>query len=167
MCIWSLWRQRCTLGENRMVKNWLKKITGVAAIEAAAIEAETKRIKEEAELQRLTVERIKAEEEAELARLSPKDRATRKEEPYVSVLETKINPENIRNGFFELDWNELFVKELILNGYGTEADPEEEIVDRWFREIVYNMFADEGLDTTRGSGYINVVPISKGKSEVS
>jgi len=53
-----------------MVKNWLKKITGVAAIEAAAIEAETKRIKEEEELQRLTVERIKAEEEAELARLS-------------------------------------------------------------------------------------------------
>jgi hypothetical protein len=29
------------------------------------------------------------------------------------------------------------------------------------------MFAEEGLDTQRGSGYINVVPISKGKSEVS
>jgi len=153
--------------DNRMVKNWLKKITGVAAIEAAAIEAETKRIKEEEELQRLTVERIKAEEEAELARLSPKDRATRKEEPYVSVLETKINPENIRNGFFELDWNEYFIKELMLYGYGTEADPEEEIVDRWFRDIVFQMLNAEGLDTQRGSGYINVVPIAKGKSEVS
>ena len=141
-----------------MVKNWLKKITGIAAIEAAAIEAETKRIKEEEELQRLTVERIKAEEEAELARLSPKDRATRKEEPYVSVLETKINPENIRNGF---------IKELMLYGYGTEADPEEEIVDRWFRDIVFQMLNAEGLDTQRGSGYINVVPIAKGKSEVS
>ena len=109
----------------------------------------------------------KAIEDAKLSTLSEKERATKKGESWVSVLDTKVNPDNIRNGFFELDWNELFVKELILNGYGTEADPEEEIVDRWFREIVYNMFADEGLDTTRGSGYINVVPISKGKSEVS
>jgi len=157
-----------------MVKNWLKRITGVADIEAAAKAAELRRIEEEAALERLKAEKDaalevtrKAIEDAELSRLSEKDRATKKGESWVSVLDTKVNPDNIRNGFFELDWNDLFVKELILNGYGTDADPEEEIVDRWFREIVYNMFADEGLDTTRGSGYINVVPISKGKSEVS
>ncbi len=46
-------------------------------------------------------------------------------------------------------------------------DPEEEIVDRWFRDIVYGMLEQEGLDTQRGSGYINVVPIDKGRSEVS
>jgi hypothetical protein len=40
-------------------------------------------------------------------------------------------------------------------------------VDRWFRDIVYNMLQDEGMDTDRGAGYINVVPIDKGKSEVS
>ena len=29
------------------------------------------------------------------------------------------------------------------------------------------MLSDEGLDTNRGAGYINVVPIDRGKSEVS
>lgn len=157
-----------------MIKNWLKKVTGLTEIEAAAKAAELRRIEEEAALEQLKLQKDaaleitqKAIDDAELSRLTEKERATKKGEPWVAVLDTKVNPDNIRNGFFELDWNELFVKELILNGYGTEADPEEEIVDRWFREIVYNMFADEGLDTTRGSGYINVVPISKGKSEVS
>jgi hypothetical protein len=155
------------MGENWMVKNWLKKITGLAEIEADATrmsaELEQLKIQKDAALEATQ----KAIDDAQLSRLSEKERATKKGESWVAVLETKVNPDNIRNGFFELDWNNLFVKELILNGYGTEADPEEEIVDRWFREIVYNMFADEGLDTTRGSGYINVVPISKGKSEVS
>lgn len=143
-----------------MIKQWLRKITGIDEIQAAAEAAKE-------DLKHLEEQKKKLEEEAELTRLSPKDRATRKGEPYISVLDTKINPENIRNGFFELDWNEFFIKELIFNGYGTEADPEEEIVDRWFRDIVYQMLVEEGLDTQRGSGYINVVPIAKGKSEVS
>jgi hypothetical protein len=150
-----------------MIKKWLKNITGLSDIEADALrmyaELEQLKLQKETALE----DTQKAIDDAQLSKLSEKERATRKGESWVSVLDTKVNPDNIRNGFFELDWNELFVKELILNGYGTDADPEEEIVDRWFREIVYNMFADEGLDTTRGSGYINVVPISKGKSEVS
>ena len=157
-----------------MIKNWLKKVTGLNEIEAAAKAAELRRIEEERALEQLKIQTHaalettqKAIDDAELSRLTEKERATKKGEAWVAVLDTKVNPDNIRNGFFELDWNDLFVKELILNGYGTDADPEEEIVDRWFREIVYNMFADEGLDTTRVSGYINVVPISKGKSEVS
>jgi len=156
------------------MKQWIKKITGLADVEAAVAAIEEKRIKEQAELERIQQERIeaeaetqKAQQEEELAKLSPKERANKNKEPWISVLDTKINPDNVRNGFFELDWNEYFVKELIENGYGSDADPEEEIVDRWFRDIVYNMFAEEGLDTGRGSGYINVVPISKGKSEVS
>jgi hypothetical protein len=149
------------------MKQWLKKITGIKQLEQARDNA---RIEAEAALQiaREAGEEAKRKlEEVELARLSPKDRATEKQEPWISVLDTKVNPDNIRNGFFELDWNKYFIQELIQNGYGTDADPEEEIVDRWFRDIVYNMFAEEGLDTQRGSGYINVVPISKGKSEVS
>jgi hypothetical protein len=143
-----------------LIKKWLRQLTGIDEIHAAAQAAKE-------DIQKLEEQKKKLEEEAELVRLSPKDRATRKEEPYISVIDTKINPENIRNGFFELDWNEYFIKDLIFNGYGTEADPEEEIVDRWFRDIVYQMLNEEGLDTQRGSGYINVVPIAKGKSEVS
>jgi hypothetical protein len=79
----------------------------------------------------------------------------------------QVNGDNIRNGFFELDWNKYFIQELIQNGYGEESDPEEEIVDRWFRDIVYNMLQEEAVDSKVNTGYINVVPIDKGKSEVS
>ena len=127
------------------MKNFFKKLTGLD--------------KEE--------QRIAEEESALLRKKDPKEAATRKKEPYVAVLDTHVNKDNIRNGFFELDWNEYFILELKQNGYGEEGDPDEEIVDRWFRDIVYNMLQDEGLDTDRGAGYINVVPISESKSEVS
>lgn len=156
------------------MKNWIKRITGIEELERAAEEAAQRRIAEEeriAALQEKTLEEFEkakaAEEKAELARMTPKERATKKGEPWINVLDVKVNQDNIRNGFFELDWNEYFIKELIFNGYGTEADPEEEIVDRWFRDVVYQMLAQEGLDTSRGAGYISVTPIDKGKSEVS
>ena len=107
------------------------------------------------------------EKEEFLKKKDPKEYATRRKEPWVNVLDVKVNEDNVRNGFFELDWNKYFIQQLIENGYGVENDPEEEIVDRWFRDIVYNMLAEDGMDTDRGAGYINVVPISKGKSEVS
>ena len=152
------------------MKQWLKKITGIEAKEQA-LAAEAKRI-EEARLRinEDAEEKRKAIEEAELEILKkrdPKAYATRKGEPWVSVLDVKVNKENIRNGFFELDWNDLFIQELIQNGYGVANDPQEEIVDRWFRDIIYQMLDEEGLDKSRGSGYINVIPISKGKSQVS
>jgi hypothetical protein len=120
-----------------------------------------------AEKEQAKLETTKAQEAEELAKMSPKDRATRKGEPWVSVLDTHVNKDNIRNGFFELDWNELFVLQLKQAGYGFDGDPDEEIVDRWFRDIVRGMLSEEGMDTSRGAGYINVVPIAKGKSEVS
>ena len=134
------------------MKNWLKRITGV--------EAEEKRIAEEKS-------RIEAEEMELLKKKDPKEYATRRKEPWVSVLDVKVNEENVRNGFFEMDWNKYFIAQLIEAGYGIENDPEEEIVDRWFRDIVFNMLAEEGMDTERGAGYINVVPIDKNKSSVS
>ena len=134
------------------MKQWLKKITG--------IEAEEKRIAEEKAA-------IEAKEMEQLKVRNPKEYATRRKEPWISVLDVKVNEDNVRNGFFEMDWNKYFVAQLIEAGYGVDNDPEEEIVDRWFRDIVYNMLSEEGLDTNRNSGYINVVPISKGKSEVS
>lgn len=134
------------------MKNWLKRITG--------LEAEEKRLAEEAAA-------LEAKELESLKKRDPKAYATRKGEPYVSVIDVKVNQENVRNGFFELDWNDIFIQQLIQAGYGEIADPQEEIVDRWFRDIVFNMLQDEGLDTSRGSGYINVVPIGKGKSEIS
>ena len=94
-----------------------------------------------------------------------KQAATKKGEPWVAVLDTQVNPDNIRNGFFELDWNNEFIEQLLDAGYTGESN--EEIVDAWFRTIVHQMLEEEGMDTDRGAGYINVVPIDKGKSSVS
>lgn len=160
------------------IKQLFEKVTGIDKIreQALAEAAEAIRLAREAEEAAKEAERIakeaeeakkKAEEEEALAKMTPKERATKKQEPWVSVLDTHVSKENIRNGFFELDWNEYFVLELKRAGYGADGDPDEEIVDRWFRDIVYNMFAEAGIDTTRGAGYINVVPIAKGKSEIS
>ena len=149
------------------MKNILKRIFGITEMERAL---------EETRLQVEKVEQAKkqAEEAAELAlkeakeaKMTPKERATAKGEPWVSVLDTHVNKDNIRNGFFELDWNDLFIVQLKQAGYGFDGDPDEEIVDRWFRDIVRNMLADEGMDTSRGAGYINVIPINRNQSEVS
>jgi hypothetical protein len=153
------------------IKDIFEKLTGIDKIKAQAkLEADAA---EQARLESLAkAAEAKAAEEAakkaeEIAKMTPKDRATARGEPWVSVLETHINKENIRNGFFELDWNEQFVLQLKQSGYGFDGDPDEEIVDRWFRDIVRGMLSEEGMDTSRGAGYINVVPITKGKSEVS
>ena len=94
-----------------------------------------------------------------------KEAATKAGEPWVAVLDTQINPDNIRNGFFELDWNNEFIEQLLDAGYKGESN--EEIVDAWFRTIVMQMLEEEGLDNDREMGYINVVPIDKGRSSVS
>lgn len=127
------------------MKKFIKDITGI-----------TKKEKE-----------LEEQEMALLKKKDPKEYATRRKEPWVNVLDVKVNEDNVRNGFFELDWNKYFIAQLVEAGYGVDNDPEEEIVDRWFRDIVYNMLQEEGMDTDRGAGYINVVPIDKGKSEVS
>lgn len=138
------------------MSNWFKKLIE----KHTGVEKERQRVEEERK-------RLEAEEMELLKKKDPKEYATRRKEPWISVLDVKVNEENVRNGFFELDWNEYFIDQLIQSGYGTSADPEEEIVDRWFRDIVYNMLQEEEIDITTNSGYINVVPISRGKSEVS
>lgn len=153
---------------------WWKRISGLQRLEdeKARIQAETEEAARlAAEAAKLAQEAAEAAERAkeaeELAKLAPKERATRNKEPWVTVLDTHVNKDNIRNGFFELDWNEYFVLELKRAGYGFDGDPDEEIVDRWFRDLARNILAEEGQDPTRGAGFINVTPISKGKSEVS
>lgn len=150
-----------------MFRKLFEKITGIDKIreEAELALAETRKANEEKAAAEFAVE--EAKEAERLARLTPKERATEKGEPWVAVLDTHVNKDNIRNGFFELDWNEYFIKELIQAGYGFENDPPEEIVDRWFRDLAANMLADEGLDPgSRTAGYINVTKLANGKAAV-
>ena len=97
-----------------------------------------------------------------------KAEATKKKQPYVTVLNVEMKDHNPRNGFFELDWNEFFIRDLRLNGY--QGDSEEEIVDAWFKELCGNVAKDEGVASTEnpmGAGYINTKNIGNNKSEVS
>ena len=97
-----------------------------------------------------------------------KAEATKNKQPYVTVLNVEMKDNNPRNGFFELDWNEYFIKELRLNGY--QGDSEEAIVDAWFKELCGNVAKDEGVatpDNPMGAGFINTKNIGGGKSEVS
>jgi len=86
--------------------------------------------------------------------------ATKAGKPWVAVLDTQVNEDNIRNGFFE-----EFIEQLLDAGYSGESN--EQIVDAWFKTIVTQMLQEDGEDPDRDMGYINVVPIDKGKSEVS
>jgi len=106
-----------------------------------------------------------SEEQRRAVLETEKEAATKAGQPWVAVLDTQVNPDNIKNGFFELDWNNEFIEQLLDAGYSGETN--EQIVDAWFRTIVIQMLEDEGQDTDRDMGYINVVPIDKGRSSVS
>lgn len=99
------------------------------------------------------------------ALMKEKEEATKSGEAWVAVLDTKINEDNIRNGFFELDWNNEFIEKLLDAGYKGETN--EQIVDGWFKTIARNILQEEGMDEDRGAGYINVKDLGKDKSEIS
>ena len=141
------------------MKNFIKKITGIDKIERETAEAV-------ARLEEAKAAEEEAKKAEDLAKMTPKERATAKGEPWVAVLDTHVNKDNIRNGFFELDWNAEFVVQLKQAGYGFDGDPEEEIVDRWFKDLARNVLADEGQDINRGAGFINVNKLAGGKAEV-
>lgn len=80
-------------------------------------------------------------EKKETNPLSPKEMATAKKVPYVTVLETKIDPSNPSNGYFELDWNSYFIDELRKAGY--TGISEEEIIDKWFKALCQNILDED------------------------
>jgi len=68
--------------------------------------------------------------------LSAKELATQQGEPYVTIVSFSLDPDDLRSGAFELDWNDKFIANLVRAGYQRQAnEPESDIVDRWFQEI--------------------------------
>ena len=91
---------------------------------------------------------------------------TKKKQAWVAVLNTHVNEKDIKNGFFELDWNNEFIEQLLDAGYSGESN--EQIVDGWFKDVARNILKEQGFDPSRGAGYINVGSTNKdGKSEIS
>jgi hypothetical protein len=76
-------------------------------------------------------------------------------------MDTHVNKENVRNGFFELDWNDHFIIQLKKEGYGVEGDKHEEIVDRWFRELCANVVVDGDYGGPLDTGSLDVGAVKR------
>jgi len=72
-----------------------------------------------------------------LKKKSAKEIATQRGEPYVAIIGMELDPENIHQGAFELDWNDKFVADLIRHGYQGKTDAD--IVDQWFQAVCRNV----------------------------
>ena len=143
------------------MKRFVEKLFGIDKIKAETAAA-VKLAEDSTKIAKDAVEAAeRAKEAEETAKLSPKDRATKLKEPWVGVLNTHVNKENVRNGFFELDWNDLFVLKLKQEGYGEDGDKDEEIVDRWFRELCANVVVDGDFGGPVNTGLIDIKTVKK------
>jgi hypothetical protein len=103
---------------------------------------------------------------------SEKDLATERGEPYVAILSMEIDPENMQQGAFELDWNEKFVANLVRAGYQMNPkDTDADIVDRWFTAVCRNIVMEtyeqyEAMNPERDR-VIKTRNMGDGRSEVS
>ena len=100
-----------------------------------------------------------------------KQLATEKGEPYVAVLSMDVDPNNLHQGAFELDWNEIFVARLVKAGYMLKpADSDGEIVDRWFQNVCRHVVMEtwEQEQAIKNSGmYVQKRDLGDGRSEIS
>ena len=72
-----------------------------------------------------------------------KELATEAKEPYVNVISVELDPDDVGNGAFELDWNDVFVARLVKAGFQMKKDDTDaDIVDRWFQTVCKNIIAE-------------------------
>ena len=93
-----------------------------------------------------------------------KEKATEKGEPYIKVVETKVDPKNPKYGYFDLDWNEHFVANLKEHGFSGTTD--EEIVDHWF-SVLCNTIAEEQTPMKQDNQIVKEEKREDGKTEIS
>lgn len=98
--------------------------------------------------------------------------ATEKNEPYVAIVSMDIDPANLHQGAFELDWNEIFIARLVKAGYMMKpTDADSDIVDRWFqnvcRHVVMETWEQDQAMRNSVSGYVHTRDIGDGRSEIS
>lgn len=74
--------------------------------------------------------------------------ATLQGEPYVNVLNMGIEPENVVQGYIELDWNEHFVK--MLTEAGVTGTSDEDTVNKWFNGVCRTVLIQEQADQDWG-----------------
>ena len=100
-----------------------------------------------------------------------KELATEKGEPYVAIITMDIDPNNLHQGAFELDWNEIYIARLVKAGYMMKpTDADSDIVDRWFqnvcRHVVMETWEQDQAMRNSANGYVHTRDIGDGRSEV-
>ena len=103
---------------------------------------------------------------------SAKQTATENNEPYVAILSMDIDPNNLHQGAFELDWNEIFIARLVKAGYMMKpTDADSDIVDRWFqnvcRHVVMETWEQDQAMRNSAGGYVHTRDIGDGRTEIS
>jgi hypothetical protein len=103
---------------------------------------------------------------------SAKQKATENNEPYVAIVTMDIDPNNLHQGAFELDWNEIFIARLVKAGYMMKpTDADSDIVDRWFqnvcRHVVMETWEQDQAMRNSVSGYVHTRDIGDGRTEIS
>ena len=98
--------------------------------------------------------------------------ATENNEPYVAILTMDIDPANLHQGAFELDWNEIFIARLVKAGYMMKpTDADSDLVDRWFqnvcRHVVMETWEQEQAIRNSGTQYVRARDIGDGRTEIS
>jgi hypothetical protein len=99
-----------------------------------------------------------------------KELATERDEPYVSVVALEVDPNNLHQGAFELDWNDKFVANLVRAGYMIKKDDTDaEIVDRWFQNVCRHVALEtwEQDQAINPQQYVKKRNIGDGRTEVS
>lgn len=96
-----------------------------------------------------------------------KDLATERGEPYVAIVSMDINPDNLHEGAFELDWNEKFVANLLRAGYVGKTDAD--VVDQWFQNVCRHVVMEtweqeQAMNPTR---YTRERDLGNGRKEIS
>ena len=102
--------------------------------------------------------------------ISDKELATKNKEPYINILSMDVDPENLNEGAFELDCNDIFIARLIKAGYQGKED--QDLVDQWFqnvcRNVVLETYQQEQAMNPQTQGVkVNKRNLGDGKSEVS
>ena len=114
--------------------------------------------------------KVEVPRETKALKKTEKEIATEKGEPWVGILSMDIDPDNLHQGAFELDWNDKFVANLVRAGYqGKPEDTDAEIVDRWFqnicRHVVLETFEQE--QAMNPNRVVKSRDIGGGRTEVS
>ena len=101
-----------------------------------------------------------------------KEIATEKGEAYVNITSMDVDPADISNGAFELDWNEKFIADLVRHGYMMDKnDTDADIVDRWFtavcRNVVLETWEQEQAMNPERDRVVKTRNLGDGRTEVS